>query len=383
MYYKHFNLSGPPFQFTPSAEVLYPSKSHREALAALEWGLLHEASGLTLLIGEPGTGKTTLISSVLARHLEHVRLAYIANPRLSFDEILQIIARQLGIAFSSPQRLARLDALDEFLSRSRNERVSVIIDESQVLPDRVLEDLRLLARNGSAQEVFSPSALKIIADHSGGIPRRINVLCHNAMLLAYTSDSKRVRGQHAKAAAAEYEDLFRTATVPRQPDPSVREKPRPRWWTAATLATLGAVVFGTSYVWTSNSFSHRDSTGKGASSSAVSDLGRRVADNPLTRMVSASQPAKRLMTGTASASTGTTLAPEPPARESHPSPPRLRQIRVRLGDTVENIARRYLGSSEKIDELIAANPQLANVDRIFPGDVIYLPQSDSSDDSEQ
>ena len=100
-------------------------------------------------------------------------------------------------------------------------------------------------------------------------------------------------------------------------------------------------------------------------------------------MVSASQPAKRLATGTASASTGTTLAPETPAKESHPSPPRLRQIRVRLGDTVENIARRYLGSSEKIDDLIAANPQLANVDRIFPGDVIYLPQSDSSHDSEQ
>jgi type II secretory pathway predicted ATPase ExeA/phage tail protein X len=443
MYYKHFNLSGPPFQFTPSAEVLYPSKSHREALAALEWGLLHEASGLTLLIGEPGTGKTTLISSVLARHPDHVRIAYIANPRLSFDEILQIIARQLGIAFNSPQRLARLDALDEFLSHSRNERVTVIIDESQVLPDRVLEELRLLsnytpirpnslrfifvgqpeflrrlessslrqlnerigaramlnalrpneiqeyidfrlrARNGSAQEAFSPSALKIISDHSGGIPRRINVLCHNAMLLAYTSDSKRVRGQHAKAAAAEYEDLFRTATVPRQPAPSVREKPRPRWWTAATLATVGAVVFGISYVWSSNSFSHRDRTGKDGASSAVSNLGQRVADNPLTRMVSASQPAKRLMTGTASASTGTTLAPAPPARESHPSPPRLRQIRVRLGDTVENIARRYLGSSEKIDELIAANPQLANVDRIFPGDVIYLPQSDSSHDSEQ
>ena len=441
MYYKHFNLSGPPFQFTPSAEVLYPSKSHREALAALEWGLLHEASGLTLLIGEPGTGKTTLISSVLARHLEHVRLAYIANPRLSFDEILQIIARQLGIAFSSPQRLARLDALDEFLSRSRNERVSVIIDESQVLPDRVLEELRLLsnytpirpnslrfifvgqpeflqrlessnlrqlnerigaramlnalrpneiqeyidfrlrARNGSAQEVFSPSALKIIADHSGGIPRRINVLCHNAMLLAYTSDSKRVRGQHAKAAAAEYEDLFRTAGVPRQPDPPVREKLKPRGWPTVALASLGAVVFGTSYLWSLNSFSHRDRTRNAAESSAVSNLGRRVADNPLTRM--ASQPEKQLVTAAASASTSTPLASEPTAKDPHPSSPHLREIRVKLGDTVENIARRYLGSSEKLDELIAANPQLANVDRIFPGDVIYLPQPDSSEHSEQ
>jgi general secretion pathway protein A len=443
MYYQHFNLSGPPFQFTPSADVLYPSKSHREALAALEWGLLHEPSGLTLLIGEPGTGKTTLVSSVLARHLEHVRIAYIANPRLSFDEILQIIARQLGIAFNSPQRLARLDALDEFLSHSRNERVTVIIDESQVLPDRVLEELRLLsnytpirpnslrfifvgqpeflrrlessnlrqlnerigaramlsalrtneiqeyidfrlrARNGSAQEVFSSSALKIISDHSGGIPRRINVLCHNAMLLAYTSDSKRVRGQHAKAAAAEYENLFVTANAPGQSDPSVQEKPKTRWWSAAAVAALGAVVFGVSYLWSLSFYSHHDHRGNVGASSAVSDLRRGVADDPLTRMRSASQPARRTATGAASTPSSTVLVSEPPVKASPPSQPRLRQIRVKLGDTVANIARRYLGSNQKLDELIAANPQLANVDRIFPGDVIYLPQSDSSDPSEQ
>jgi general secretion pathway protein A len=444
MYYQHFNLSGPPFQFTPSADVLYPSKSHREALAALEWGLLHEPSGLTLLIGEPGTGKTTLISSVLARHLEHVRIAYIANPRLSFDEILQIIARQLGIAFNSPQRLARLDAVDEFLSHSRNERVTVIIDESQVLPDRVLEELRLLsnctpirpnslrfifvgqpeflrrlessnlrqlnerigaramlnalrpneiqeyidfrlrARNGSAQEVFSSSALKIISDHSGGIPRRINVLCHNAMLLAYTSDSKRVRGQHAKAAAAEYENLFVTASAPRQADPSVREKPKPRWWAATAVAALGAVVFGISYLWSSSLYSHHDHRGNQGASSAVSDVRRRVAEDPLTRMGSASQPVRRLATAAASTPSATMLVTEPPVKASQPlSSPRLRQIRVKVGDTVVDIARRYLGSSQKLDQLIAANPQLANVDRIFPGDVIYLPQSDSSNPSEQ
>jgi phage tail protein X len=284
------------------------------------------------------------------------------------------------IFVGQPEFLRRLESSG---LRQLNERIGARAMLNALRPNEIQEyiDFRLRARNGSAQEAFSPSALKIISDHSGGIPRRINVLCHNAMLLAYTSDSKRVRGQHAKAAAAEYEDLFRTATVPRPPDPSVRERPRPRWWTAATMAALGAVVFGISYVWSSNSFSHIDRTGNDGASSAVSNLGRRVADNPLTRMVS--QPAKRLVTGTASASTGTTLAPEPTAKESHPSPPRLRQIRVRLGDTVENIARRYLGSSEKIDELIAANPQLANVDRIFPGDVIYLPQSDSSDDSEQ
>src|SRR6266567_774214 len=108
MYYKHFNLSGFPFQFTPSAGVFYPSKSHQEALAALEWGLLYEPSAVTAIIGEPSTGKTTLISSVLARSVGNARIAYIPNPQLSFDEILQLIARQFGIAFEPSRRLAQL-----------------------------------------------------------------------------------------------------------------------------------------------------------------------------------------------------------------------------------------------------------------------------------
>jgi nucleoid-associated protein YgaU len=100
-------------------------------------------------------------------------------------------------------------------------------------------------------------------------------------------------------------------------------------------------------------------------------------------MGSGSQSAKQSANRTASSPTGPVLVSEPPVKAAHPSQPHLRQIRVRLGDTVADIARRYLGSSEKLDELIAANPQLANVDRIFPGDVIYLPRSDSSTPSEQ
>jgi LysM repeat protein len=281
-----------------------------------------------------------------------------------------------------PEFLRRLESSN---LRQLNERIGARAMLNALHPNEIQEyiDFRLRARNGSAQEVFSSSALKIISDHSSGIPRRINVLCHNAMLLAYTSDSNRVRGQHAKAAAAEYENLFVTASAPRQPDPSVREKPKTRWWSAAAVAALGAVVFGISYLWSLSLYSHHDHRGNVGASSAVSDLRRRVGEDPLTRMGSASQPAKRLATGAASTPSSPVLVSEPPAKASQPSQPRLRQIRVKLGDTIANIARRYLGSSQKLDQLIAANPQLANVDRIFPGDVIYLPQSDSSDPSEQ
>ena len=67
MYYRHFGLDGPPFRFTSSPTALYLGAAHRECLAALEWALLHDQCGFMVLLGETGTGKTTLLNTVLAR----------------------------------------------------------------------------------------------------------------------------------------------------------------------------------------------------------------------------------------------------------------------------------------------------------------------------
>ena len=99
MYYEHFGLSGAPFEFNPSASVLFMSAGHREGLAALEWGL-REPSGFTMLVGEIGAGKTTLIYSLLAARHRGVRSAWVANPRLSFDEMLRQILGQLGVTLT-------------------------------------------------------------------------------------------------------------------------------------------------------------------------------------------------------------------------------------------------------------------------------------------
>src|SRR2546428_7591420 len=104
MYYRHFGLDGPPFGFVPSARELYLSQSHREALAALEWGVLHEPSGFTLLIGEAGTGKTTLVKSILARNYARVRAACISNPKRGFEGILRELVRQFGLS-AQPTKL--------------------------------------------------------------------------------------------------------------------------------------------------------------------------------------------------------------------------------------------------------------------------------------
>jgi type II secretory pathway predicted ATPase ExeA/nucleoid-associated protein YgaU len=269
MYYQHFGLSGAPFAFNPSSPVLFMSAGHREGLAALEWGLL-EPSGFTMLVGEIGTGKTTLICSLLATRHQGVRTAWVANPRLSFEEMLRQLLGQLGVNQSARSgKLALLEAFDAQLARlGPEECIAVILDEAQDLSDDALEDLRLLsnfqslahrrlqivlvgqidlarrlagpqmrqlnqrigarallptllrneihdyldyrlrARGGDLERLFTRGAVRELTRASNGIPRRINVLCHNALLLAYAQGAERVSAQHMRDAAHDYDHLL-------------------------------------------------------------------------------------------------------------------------------------------------------------------------------
>ena len=308
MYYQHFGLNGPPFQFTPSPAMVYMSQTHREGMAALEWGLMHESSGFSVLAGESGTGKTTLIASLLSRQYQRLHLAYVTNPRLDFPDVLRLVLTQLGVEAAGFSKGQMLDALGGFLGSLRTaERVAIIFDEAQGLSDEALEDLRLLSNYGrpgenqlqlilagqpellrrlmssslrqfnervgartlltpldagetleyidyrlrskgaAAAKIFKPKALNYIVAASAGIPRRVNVLCHNAMLLAYAEGAKQVTLKMAKSAVAEYQDLF-TAAI----KASSSENPTPRdggltmGWipgiTAAAAALAGLLI---------------------------------------------------------------------------------------------------------------------------------------------
>src|ERR1700691_5768938 len=96
MYYRHFGLSGFPFRGVPSAKCLFLGKAHRECLAAIEWALLHDHCGFMLLLGETGMGKTTLLTAIRARRFQNLQLACVANPRISFEDILRVVLLQLG-----------------------------------------------------------------------------------------------------------------------------------------------------------------------------------------------------------------------------------------------------------------------------------------------
>jgi type II secretory pathway predicted ATPase ExeA len=267
MYYKFFGLNDAPFKFQAS-DTLFLSRSHSEALAALERAL-QEPSGLTLLVGEAGAGKTMLINSLIS-HIndDAIRIAQLNDPTLNFEQMLRTILQQLKINSIGRDRLAYMQALRTFVSDPASAtRVILIFDEAQGLSDEVLEGIRLLSnfrpperqafqiilagqpelarrlkepklralnqrigarallrplaaeevRNyvnclleaqGARRELFSREALVELAALSGGVPRIINNICHNALLNSYLERAEVVQPQHVRIAYMEMENLL-------------------------------------------------------------------------------------------------------------------------------------------------------------------------------
>src|SRR5215469_8615711 len=115
MYYEYSRMREAPFKFLPSA-TLFLSAAHLEGLAALEWAF-QEPSGLTLLVGEVGTGKTVLIHSLIARIKDDkIRIAQVSDPTLNFEQRLWFILQQLRINPIGKGKVASLQALKTFVS---------------------------------------------------------------------------------------------------------------------------------------------------------------------------------------------------------------------------------------------------------------------------
>lgn len=278
MYYEHFGLSGPPFEFAPAPAGLFMSRQYREALFALESDVVLEASDFSLLVGESGTGKTTLATALVRAFLRRAHTAHITNPRLKLEEIISLILSQLEI---EPVGSSRLDLWRSFegviAGLKSGDRVVLIIDDAQELSDEALEGLRLLSncnahgskrlhiilvaqpkliprlqsaalrnvsqrigacarlealkfdeavgyvdcllrqKGGSAKEIFDAQALRYIIAQSTGISRQINLLCRNAMLTAYNEGVRCVTLSIVQAALAENQNVdgqLRTTPAP-------------------------------------------------------------------------------------------------------------------------------------------------------------------------
>jgi general secretion pathway protein A len=266
MYLSFYGLADKPFSITPDPRYLFLGGRHAEALAHLVYGIT-DAGGFIQLTGEVGTGKTTIIRSLLARRPENAEIALILNPRLDARQFLQTICEELGLQLPA-SAVGNLKELIDILNRhllaahAAGRRVVVIVDEAQNLAPEVLEQVRLLTnletetskllqiiligqpelrsmleRNdlrqlaqritgryhlepltqeesvaylrhrlriaGATQEIFTRGAMNELYRASGGIPRLLNVIGDRALLGGYTEDRHVVNGALVRRAASE------------------------------------------------------------------------------------------------------------------------------------------------------------------------------------
>jgi general secretion pathway protein A len=265
MYAAHFGLREPPFAITPDPAYVYLGRHHQEALAHLLYGA-GENGGFVQLTGEVGTGKTTLVRTLLEQRLENADIALCLNPRLTVEELLATVCDELGVVYPRERHTLKplLDALNEHLLRvhAAGRRTVLIIDEAQNLSREVLEQIRLLTNletakhkllriilvgqpelrrllarpdlrqlaqritaryhlppldrretaayighrlrvAGGRAELFTESARRVVHRRSAGIPRLINIICDRALLGAWGQGARCVTAARIRQAAGE------------------------------------------------------------------------------------------------------------------------------------------------------------------------------------
>jgi len=165
MYERFYGLQERAFELTPDPRFLLLTPAHREALSNVDYGIAFRR-GCTLLLGEAGTGKTTILRKALGVQTDtrgaRLQAIYVNNPTLTRDEFLEVVANQVGLNAGAHQSKARFlrDIEAALLARqARGETTVLVIDEVQSLPVELLEEIRLLGNIESDTEKLLPLVL--------------------------------------------------------------------------------------------------------------------------------------------------------------------------------------------------------------------------------
>ena len=262
MYQRFFGLKEKPFRITPDPRFLYLSEKHAEALDHLTYGIT-QGEGFMVISGDVGTGKTTIIRSLLERLDDSkIKTAIILNPLMEIDDLLKSILEDFGLSPKGNSKKDLIDQLNAFLLSLNREggKAVVIIDEAQNLAPDLLEELRSLSNLETDQEKllqivlvgqlelwkklnrpnlrqlkqrisvnyrleplslkemkeyishrlsiagsrgeleFSTRAYRLVFKVSRGIPRLINLLCDRTLLVLYLDQKMRVTPANVRKA---------------------------------------------------------------------------------------------------------------------------------------------------------------------------------------
>ncbi len=268
MYLKYFKLEDNPFRLTPDPRYLFLSKAHSRAKAYMDFSLWKHDS-FVVITGDIGSGKTTLIESLIASMKDNVVVARIHQTQLDENELLQAILVEFGFKPFSAGKVELLDMLNNFLMKQykKDNIVLLIIDEAQNLTPRVLEEIRLLSglethtekmlnvllvgqpelnevldsmgleqlvqrvrlrfhvgplseaetgdyiqhrltvAGAENAEMFSPETVAEIYKYTGGTPRLINILCDTILMGAFVESAELISKQEVDMAIDELQWL--------------------------------------------------------------------------------------------------------------------------------------------------------------------------------
>lgn len=255
MYDSYFGFNEKPFSLLPDPDFLYFSDRHKEGISLLEYGLIN-SSGLILITGDIGCGKTTMIRHILKEQDVDMVVGNVTNTHRSFGELLKWIMFSLGLNFKGMDKVEMYQEFIEFLEKEKGagNRVVLIIDEAQNLDRNALEELRMLQninvdkdqylqlilvgqpelrdvlrdpsleqlanrvsvdyylaplnavevfdyirhrldRAGGDPAMFDLEAIKEVFESTNGNPRLINTICDTALVYAYADQSKKVSAE--------------------------------------------------------------------------------------------------------------------------------------------------------------------------------------------
>jgi len=442
MYTQFYNFSEKPFNLTPDPKFLYLTPSHREALASMLYGI-NERKGFINITGEVGVGKTTLIYTLFNNLNEKVKTAFVYHTTATFEQLLTYILMDLNITTDSQDKITLLSKLNAYLTYniSQDETLAIIVDEAQNIPNKVMEEFRLLSNlettkqkllqillvgqpeleeklnsqdlrqlkqrigirrkikplsqeeckeyidhrlktvGSSSKNIFTSDAIALICKHAGGIPRVINIICDNSLLIGYGLSQKKITDKIVQEAlddlneSTEGEPISQAMISPVAGEERTISRRTLGIFICAVVLFIALILFA---------LTNRDTVQDSSSQENVVQLAQMAPEQPVTstapeQPVTSTAPQPEIKEKTPMVESPPEPVQEKPLPTAPPPPVKEKITKTSLfeaGGSLYSIAlNHYQQANPTIyDLIIRANPEITDIRLIPDNQQIVLPK---------